>query len=64
MLDERAQFDELMNDIRSGADPVEAVSKRLGKVDEGYSSIEVPEKQSAADQSTSEPDAAEQDFEK
>lgn len=64
MLDERAQFDELMNDIRSGVDPVQAVSKRLGNTDEGYSSIEVPEKQSAADQSTSEPDAAEPDFDR
>lgn len=64
MLDERAQFDELMSDIRSGVDPVQAVSKRLTAADEGYSSIEVPEKQSAADQSvdTSEPEAAEQDF--
>lgn len=44
MLDERAQFDELMKDIRSGVDPVQAVSKRLNTVDEGYSSIEIPEK--------------------
>ena len=62
MLDERAQFDELMSDIRSGVDPVQAVSKRLNKIDDGYSSIEVPEKQSAAEHSTSEPDAAEPDF--
>jgi hypothetical protein len=65
MLDERAQFEELMSDIRSGVDPVQAVSKRLNTIDEGYSSIEVPEKQSAAEQSveTSEPEAAEPDYE-
>lgn len=51
-----------MSDIRSGVDPVDAVSKRLNKIDDGYSSIEVPEKQSAAEHSTSEPDAAEPDF--
>jgi len=64
MLDERAQFDELMSDIRSGVDPVQAVSKRLNKIDEGYSSIEVPEKQTATDQSvdTSGSEAAEQEY--
>lgn len=60
MLDERAQFEELMSDIRSGVDPVQAVSKRLDNRDEGYSSIEVPEKQSAAEET---PVSSEQEHE-
>lgn len=67
MLDERAQFDALMSDIRAGVDPVQAVNKRVeDKPDEGYSSIEVPEKQSAAEDTpvtSSEQEAAEPDFE-
>jgi len=47
-----------MSDIRSGVDPVQALNKRIDNRDEGYSSIEVPEKQSAAEESpiTSEPE--------
>ena len=44
MLDERAKFEELVADIRAGRDPIDAASKRLESTEEGYSSIEVPEK--------------------
>lgn len=60
MLDERAQFEALMNDIRSGTDPVQAVSKKLAQGDDGYSSIEIPDKHSAEIE-TSELEAAEPD---
>lgn len=61
MLEERAQFDALMSDIRSGTDPLQAISKQVEQPkDEGYSSIEVPEKQSGAEDAhvTSEADEA------
>jgi len=50
----------LISDISSGIEPIDAITRRLEKnnLDEGYSSIEVPEKQSAAEESpiTSEPE--------
>ena len=66
-LYEQAQFEALMSDIRSGTDPIDALKKQVEQpIEEGYSSIEVPEKQSGAEdtQVTSEPDdAAEPQFE-
>jgi len=44
MLDEQRAFEQLLEDVRAGKDPVEAASGRLASADEGYSSIEVPEK--------------------
>ena len=68
MLDEQRAFEQLLEDVRAGKDPVEAASGRLASADEGYSSIEVPEKQSAAEDTavSSEAEAeaaAEPDFE-
>ena len=44
MLDEQRAFEKLLEDVRAGKDPVEAAAGRLESADEGYSSIEVPEK--------------------
>ena len=63
MLDERAEFEQLLADVRAGRDPVDAASKRLESAEEGYSSIEVPEKQSAAEATSSEAEGAEPNFE-
>lgn len=69
MLDERAQFMQLLDDLKAGRDPQSAApSERLQTAEEtdGYSSIEVPEKQQAAVDDTagsSEADVAEPDLE-
>lgn len=43
VLAERAEFEQVLQDIRDGKDPVDAASRRI-ESEEGYSSIEVPEK--------------------
>lgn len=49
MLDTHDKYDQLVGDIDTGRSPVDAAF-RVDSADEGYSSIEVPEKQSAADE--------------
>jgi len=49
LLDDIAEYQQTVRDILGGEDPAEAASKRLESADEGYSSIEVPEKQTAAE---------------
>ena len=59
MLDEINEYRQTVKDIMDGMDPADAAAKRLESADEGYSSIEVPEKQSAAEESSeAEVDAA------
>lgn len=49
MLDDMQEYQQTVRDVLGGIDPAEAASKRLESADEGYSSIEVPEKQTKSD---------------
>ena len=44
MMDDIEEYRQTVKDILDGMDPAEAAAKRLDSADEGYSSIEVPEK--------------------